>query len=62
MEIGQVFDHRGCNRVPKEYTGAKANGPDDEMMVKVSLYKVPASESLANSVLQQTVGNLIKQK
>jgi hypothetical protein len=58
--ICQVFDHRGCNRVPKEYTGAKANGPEDEMMVKVSLYKVPASESAANAVLQQTVGNLGK--
>jgi hypothetical protein len=30
------------------------------MMVKVSLYKVPASESAANAVLQQTVGNLGK--
>mmetsp|Transcript_3437 Transcript_3437/g.5483 ORF Transcript_3437/g.5483 Transcript_3437/m.5483 type:complete len:111 (-) Transcript_3437:1966-2298(-) len=30
-----IFDHRGCTRPPKEYNGQKANGPEDEMMVKV---------------------------
>ena len=58
----QVFDHRGCNRVPKEYAGPAANGADDEMCVKVASVTIPASESLAAAVLQQTVGNLIKSK
>lgn len=33
----QIFDHRGCSRAPKEYTGKRANGAEDEMMVKVRL-------------------------
>jgi hypothetical protein len=30
-----IFDHRGCDRPTLEYQGAKANGPDDYMCVKV---------------------------
>ena len=34
-----IFDHRGCNRggENKEYSGPKANGQDDEMLVKVAI-------------------------
>ena len=34
-----IFDHRGCQRggENKEYSGAKANGQEDEMMVKVAV-------------------------
>lgn len=30
-----VFDHRGCDRANLEYQGAKANGEDDYMCVKI---------------------------
>ena len=53
-----VFDHRGCPRAPKEYTGKPANGAKDGMMVKVSSEKIETSESLAAFVLQSTVGIL----
>ncbi|EKX40445.1 phycoerythrin alpha subunit 4 [Guillardia theta CCMP2712] len=56
--IVQIFDHRGCSRVAKEYTGKKCNGAEDEMLVKVQSKVIPAPEALAASVLQVTVGNL----
>ena len=37
-----IFDNRGCTQhVNKEFKGPKANGPDDEMVVKVSNEKIP---------------------
>ncbi len=35
-----IFDHRGCNRAPKEYKGGKTGGQDDEMLVRVKSVKV----------------------
>jgi len=34
-----IFDHRGCQRggANTEYSGAKANGQDDEMLVKIAI-------------------------
>eukprot|EP00960_Hanusia_phi_P058966 764028-Hanusia_phi.AAC.2 len=53
-----VFDHRGCKRgkADTEYQGALANGPEDEMLVKVTYKKVPLSAGFADKVLQQTLG------
>ncbi|EKX43370.1 phycoerythrin alpha subunit [Guillardia theta CCMP2712] len=53
-----VFDHRGCKRgkADSEYQGALANGPEDEMLVKVAYKKVPLSAGFADKVLQQTLG------
>merc|ERR1719199_2102822 len=52
-----VFDHRGCQRggANKEYTGAKANGQDDEMCVKVENPKIAASESRAAAQLAESI-------
>mmetsp|Transcript_8056 Transcript_8056/g.15854 ORF Transcript_8056/g.15854 Transcript_8056/m.15854 type:complete len:108 (+) Transcript_8056:2-325(+) len=50
-----IFDHRGCSRAPKESTGAKANGPEDEMMVKVASTKVAVSEADAAKALQEFI-------
>ena len=35
-----IFDHRGCNRAPKEYKGGKTGDQDDEMLVRVKSVKV----------------------
>ena len=32
-----IFDHRGCDRITKEYQGRKANTYDDYMLVKVKV-------------------------
>ena len=39
LGLPTIFDHRGCQRggENKEYSGAKANGQEDEMMVKVAV-------------------------
>nr|CAC33091.2 phycoerythrin alpha-subunit 1 [Rhodomonas sp. CS24] len=50
-----IFDHRGCSRAPKESTGAKAGGQDDEMMVKVASTKVTVSEADAAKKLQEFI-------
>eukprot|EP00961_Rhodomonas_salina_P126288 1701074-Rhodomonas_salina.2 len=50
-----IFDHRGCSRAPKESTGAKAGGQDDEMMVKVASTKVSVSEADAAKALQEFI-------
>ena len=52
-----IFDHRGCNRggPNKEYTGAKANGKDDEMCVKVQSSKIAASEARAAAQLAEAI-------
>eukprot|EP00286_Rhodomonas_abbreviata_P026628 CAMPEP_0181314300 /NCGR_PEP_ID=MMETSP1101-20121128/14739_1 /TAXON_ID=46948 /ORGANISM="Rhodomonas abbreviata, Strain Caron Lab Isolate" /LENGTH=129 /DNA_ID=CAMNT_0023421373 /DNA_START=19 /DNA_END=408 /DNA_ORIENTATION=+ len=50
-----VFDHRGCTRAPKEYTGPKSSDQDDEMCVKVALSKIPASEADAAKKLQEYI-------
>ena len=52
-----IFDHRGCNRggANKEYTGAKANGQDDEMCVKVQSNKIAASEARAAAQLAESI-------
>ena len=53
-----IFDHRGCNRggANTEYTGAKANDQDDEMMVKVSIGKVQTWD--AEAFLAENFSNL----
>ena len=52
-----IFDHRGCNRggANKEYTGAKANGQDDEMCVKVQSSKIAASDARAAAQLAEAI-------
>ena len=52
-----IFDHRGCNRggPNKEYTGSKANGQDDEMLVKVQSLVIPRSEAKAEAFLAETI-------
>ena len=52
-----IFDHRGCNRggPNKEYTGGKANGQDDEMLVKVQSLTIPMSESRAAAQLAESI-------
>ena len=59
-----VFDHRGCQRggPDREYTGKKANGPDDEMCVKVKAEKIQVSDTIASAVLQQSLGILMTRK
>mmetsp|Transcript_10585 Transcript_10585/g.22672 ORF Transcript_10585/g.22672 Transcript_10585/m.22672 type:complete len:167 (-) Transcript_10585:180-680(-) len=59
-----VFDHRGCQRggPDREYTGKKANGPDDEMCVKVKAEKIQVSDTTASAVLQQSLGILMTRK
>ncbi|EKX35979.1 phycoerythrin alpha subunit 21 [Guillardia theta CCMP2712] len=54
-----IFDHRGCTaHANKEYTGAKANSQDDEMLVKAQSVKIEVSAATADSVLQQTISTL----
>jgi hypothetical protein len=54
-----IFDHRGCNRPAKEYTGKKSASPDDEMCIKVANKKpqvYPEYTTLASNVLQELIG------
>ena len=56
-----VFDHRGCkSHSNSEYKGPKANGQDDEMLVKLEMKLVPASPSRAASQLAESIS--LKQK
>ena len=52
-----IFDHRGCNRggENKEYTGGKANGQDDEMLVKVQSVGIEVSEAKAEAFLGEAI-------
>mmetsp|Transcript_52023 Transcript_52023/g.106022 ORF Transcript_52023/g.106022 Transcript_52023/m.106022 type:complete len:109 (-) Transcript_52023:69-395(-) len=52
-----VFDHRGCSRGPKEYSGNKADAKEDEMLIKVSFQKIQIAEGTAVDVLQQTLSS-----
>ncbi len=54
-----IFDHRGCNRPTKEYTGKKAGSIDDEMCIKIVNKKpqvYPEYTTLASNVLQELIG------
>ncbi len=53
-----VFDHRGCSRAPKEYTGKKTGDQDDEMMVKVQSVKIAADPTAADAVLLAALGSM----
>jgi hypothetical protein len=53
-----VFDHRGCSRAPKEYSGKRTGGIDDEMLVKVAFAPVKFDTKYAESVLAQVIGTL----
>eukprot|EP00961_Rhodomonas_salina_P134610 1810742-Rhodomonas_salina.2 len=55
-----VFDHRGCNRAPKEYRGKAAGNKNDEMMVKAQSVKILADEAGAAGVLQSVISTLKK--
>jgi len=51
-----IFDHRGCTaHANTDYKGTAAGGEDDEMLVKVALEKISASESRAAAQLQETI-------
>uniref|UniRef100_A0A7S0F3K2 Phycoerythrin alpha chain domain-containing protein n=1 Tax=Hanusia phi TaxID=3032 RepID=A0A7S0F3K2_9CRYP len=53
-----IFDHRGCSRPPKEYTGKRAGTYDDEMLVKIDFKAAQVNSKLAQQVLEQTIGVL----
>lgn len=55
-----VFDHRGCNRggPNKEYSGAKANGMEDEQCLKVQSVKITGPN--ADDVLRDSLSVLKK--
>ncbi|EKX32491.1 phycoerythrin alpha subunit 2 [Guillardia theta CCMP2712] len=55
-----IFDHRGCNRAPKEYKGGKTGDQDDEMLVRVKSVKVFCPEAEAAKVLASTLSVLKK--
>ena len=52
-----IMDHRGCNRggPNKEYFGIKANGPEDEMCVKVQSKKIEMNQAFAEKFLQEII-------
>ena len=50
-----VFDHRGCTRAPKEYSGPKANDMEDDMCIKVQSVQLKVSEATAASFLIENV-------
>lgn len=47
----QVHDERGCLRPRNEYSGAKTGTDDDEMCISVKARAIPASITLAESIL-----------
>jgi hypothetical protein len=54
-----IFDARGCkDHANKEYTGPKANGPDDEMCVKVAMQKISVAEDQAALILKECLSEL----
>lgn len=53
-----VFDHRGCDRIRKEYKGEKSDDMDDYMMVKLKGEAITVSTSTAASVLAEVFGQL----
>ncbi len=55
-----VFDHRGCNRQPKEYKGKFAGNKNDEMMVKAQSVKIVVTDSDAAELLQSVISTLKK--
>ena len=52
-----IFDHRGCNRggPNREYIGAKANGKEDEMLVKVESRPIVANQESAGRFLAEAI-------
>eukprot|EP00277_Geminigera_cryophila_P043966 CAMPEP_0173076524 /NCGR_PEP_ID=MMETSP1102-20130122/12478_1 /TAXON_ID=49646 /ORGANISM="Geminigera sp., Strain Caron Lab Isolate" /LENGTH=154 /DNA_ID=CAMNT_0013946429 /DNA_START=81 /DNA_END=545 /DNA_ORIENTATION=+ len=52
-----IFDHRGCQRggPNKEYEGGAANGPDDEMLVKVGNPVITVSDATATRQLNEVI-------
>ena len=52
-----IFDHRGCQRggPNNEYRGKQSGDQDDEMLVKVELGKIVASESRAAAQLAESI-------
>eukprot|EP00286_Rhodomonas_abbreviata_P005699 CAMPEP_0181318124 /NCGR_PEP_ID=MMETSP1101-20121128/16837_1 /TAXON_ID=46948 /ORGANISM="Rhodomonas abbreviata, Strain Caron Lab Isolate" /LENGTH=104 /DNA_ID=CAMNT_0023425569 /DNA_START=6 /DNA_END=320 /DNA_ORIENTATION=+ len=55
-----VFDHRGCNRQPKEYKGKAAGNKNDEMLVKVQSVKVAVTDATATSILRESLTTMRK--
>uniref|UniRef100_A0A7S0EMN0 Phycoerythrin alpha chain domain-containing protein n=1 Tax=Hanusia phi TaxID=3032 RepID=A0A7S0EMN0_9CRYP len=53
-----IFDHRGCSRSPKEYTGGLANTQDDQMCVKAQSLKIEVSEQTAAKLLQENLSSM----
>ena len=51
-----IFDHRGCTAHDNtDYKGKKSGDQDDEMLVKVELLKIKASESRAAAQLAESI-------
>eukprot|EP00286_Rhodomonas_abbreviata_P019741 CAMPEP_0181309558 /NCGR_PEP_ID=MMETSP1101-20121128/12077_1 /TAXON_ID=46948 /ORGANISM="Rhodomonas abbreviata, Strain Caron Lab Isolate" /LENGTH=134 /DNA_ID=CAMNT_0023416049 /DNA_START=158 /DNA_END=562 /DNA_ORIENTATION=- len=57
----RIFNHQGCSRPTTEYTGAKTGGPDDEMLVMVTMKKYSVTEDDAAKVFSQ-MDSLISSK
>eukprot|EP00286_Rhodomonas_abbreviata_P024385 CAMPEP_0181314860 /NCGR_PEP_ID=MMETSP1101-20121128/15051_1 /TAXON_ID=46948 /ORGANISM="Rhodomonas abbreviata, Strain Caron Lab Isolate" /LENGTH=122 /DNA_ID=CAMNT_0023421997 /DNA_START=22 /DNA_END=390 /DNA_ORIENTATION=+ len=53
-----IFDHRGCSRQPKEYTGPKSGDQDDSMLVKAQSLKITVSEATAAKLLQENLSSM----
>jgi hypothetical protein len=55
-----IMDHRGCNRVSKEYTGEKANDMEDEQVVVLKMDKCTVSATEAAEFTSQQLGQFDK--
>ena len=53
-----IFDHRGCGRPTKEYTGAKSNDKNDQMCIKAQSVKISVSEQTAAKLLQEALSQM----
>ena len=53
-----IFDHRGCGRATKEYTGAKSNDINDQMCIKAQSVKITVSEQTAAKLLQEALSQM----
>jgi hypothetical protein len=53
-----IFDHRGCGRATKEYTGAKSGDKNDQMCIKAQSLKISVSEQTAAKLLQEALSQM----
>nr|AGR45598.1 phycoerythrin alpha subunit L1 [Chroomonas sp. M1627] len=51
-----IFDNRGCEVKKNNYSGAKANGMEDDQCVKLTMETITVSETTAAKKLQEFIG------